>query len=225
MRNDPSAANATGAPHRAEWQGAQDHKAAESRRRTIVSKRWHEGWWPGARRVESPNHGPRPPGTAITLVVLHSISLPPGEYGGDAVRRLFTNRLDTSQHPAFAGLAGLQVSAHFFIRRDGRTEQYVSCEHRAWHAGVSRWRGRENCNDWSIGIELEGLEGQSFEAAQYGALAHLLRALSLRYPLAEVTGHEHVAPGRKHDPGAGFDWALLATRLRRRRPALVPEVG
>lgn len=190
-----------------------------------MTRRWHEGWWPGARRIESPNHGPRPPGTAITLVVLHSISLPPGRYGGDAVGRLFTNRLDPAAHPAFAGLAGLQVSAHFFIRRDGHAEQFVSCDRRAWHAGVSSWRGRSNCNDWSIGIELEGLEGRRFDARQYAALARLLRALSLRYPLAEVTGHEHVAPERKRDPGPGFDWARLERVLRRRRPVLVPQVA
>ena len=190
-----------------------------------MSKRWHEGWWPAARRIDSPNHGPRPAGTAITLVVLHSISLPPGDYGGDAVQRLFTNRLEPDAHPAFAALAGLQVSAHFFVRRDGRTEQYVSCERRAWHAGVSNWRGRSNCNDWSIGIELEGLEGRTFEPAQYAALARLLRALAPRYPLTEVTGHEHVAPGRKRDPGPGFDWPLLALQMRRRRPTLVPRVA
>lgn len=185
---------------------------------------WRAGWWPQARRIASPNEGPRPPGTAITLVVLHSISLPPGRYGGDAVQRLFTNQLDLRAHPAFAALAGLRVSAHFFIRRDGRAEQYVSCDRRAWHAGASRWRGRENCNDWSIGIELEGLEGRRFASAQYAALARLLRALALRYPLAEVTGHEHVAPGRKGDPGAGFDWVRLGRELRRRRPVLVAQV-
>jgi AmpD protein len=190
-----------------------------------MTRRWHEGWWPGARRIDSPNHGPRPPGTAITLVVLHSISLPAGVYGGDAVERLFTNRLDPQAHASFAALAGLEVSAHFFVRRGGQVQQYVSCERRAWHAGESSWRGRGNCNDWSIGIELEGLEGRIFEAPQYAALARLLRALALRYPLAEVTGHEHVAPGRKRDPGPGFDWTRLATQLRRRRPELVPRVG
>jgi AmpD protein len=160
----------------------------------------------------------------ISLVVLHSISLPPGRYGGDAVERLFTNRLDTHAHPSFAELAGLRVSAHFFVRRDGATLQFVSCDRRAWHAGASSWRGRANCNDWSIGIELEGLEGRRFAAAQYTALATLLRALALRYPLAEVTGHEFVAPQRKHDPGPGFDWDRLARALRRKRPALVAHV-
>ncbi len=197
--------------------------AAARPERAPLSRRWHEGWWPGARRIESPNHGPRPPRAEVTLVVLHSISLPAGEYGGDAVERLFTNRLDPHSHPDFNHLAGLEVSAHFFIRRDGRTQQFVSCDRRAWHAGVSSWRGRANCNDWSIGIELEGYEGLMFDAEQYGVLARLLRALSLRYPLTEVTGHEHVAPGRKRDPGPGFDWERLAAGLRRRRPALVPH--
>jgi len=189
-----------------------------------MRRRWHEGWWPGARRVESPNQGERPPGTEITLVVLHSISLPPGQYGSAAVEHLFTNRLDAKAHPSFAGLEGLRVSAHFVIRRDGRTEQYVSCDRRAWHAGASVWRGRANCNDWSIGIELEGLEGRRFDARQYARLSTLLRALSLRYPIQEVTGHEHVAPGRKRDPGPGFDWDRLGQGLRRRRPVLVPWV-
>jgi len=186
--------------------------------------RWHDGWWRPARACPSPNFGPRPPGTAVTLVVLHSVSLPPGEYGGDAVERLFTNRLDCAAHPYYAGLRGLAVSAHFFVRRDGATLQFVSCEQRAWHAGASRWRGRENCNDWSIGIELEGLEGHRFESAQYRQLATLLRALAGRYPIDEVVGHEDVAPGRKADPGAGFDWVGLQRALRRRRPQL-PRAG
>ena len=183
---------------------------------------WQAGWWRAARRSPSPNFGARPAGSVISLVVLHSISLPPGEYGGRGVEDLFLNRLDCDAHPYFAGLRGLQVSAHFFIRRDGEAVQFVSCEQRAWHAGVSSWRGRENCNDFSIGIELEGLEGLAFEAAQYHALARLLRALAAAYPIDEVTGHEHVAPGRKADPGAGFDWALLAHTLRRRRPRIAP---
>jgi AmpD protein len=148
-----------------------------------------------------------------TLAVVHSISLPPGHYSGDAVQRLFTNRLDGEAHPYYATLRGLQVSAHFYIRRSGRTVQFVSCEQRAWHAGVSLWRGRENCNDWSVGIELEGLEGGLFEAVQYRQLARLLAALARRYPVAEVVGHEHIAPGRKADPGAGFDWLGLRRLL------------
>jgi AmpD protein len=186
----------------------------------MAGARWRDGWWSAARPLPSPNHGPRPDGAAVTLAVVHSISLPPGEYGGDAIERLFTNRLDPAAHPAFAPLQGLRVSAHFVIRRDGECVQYVSCDRRAWHAGVSTWRGRDNCNDWSVGIELEGLEGEVFEAVQYARLAQLLRALAARYPIAEAVGHEHVAPGRKGDPGAGFDWLLLRGVLRRRRPAL-----
>ncbi len=172
--------------------------------------RWRRGWWSGARRCSSPNFGERPAGRAVDLVVLHSISLPPGVYRGDAVERLFTNRLDGSAHPSFEALRGLQVSAHFLLRRDGRAVQFVSGDQRAWHAGASQWRGRDNCNDYSIGIELEGLEGETFEPAQYAALARLLQALTRRYPLREMAGHEHVAPGRKQDPGPGFDWRRLA---------------
>jgi AmpD protein len=175
---------------------------------------WHDGWWSGARRIESPNHGPRPEGIAVELVVLHSISLPPGHYGGDAVERLFTNALDCDADPAYAALRGLEVSAHFFVRRDGEALQFVSCDRRAWHAGVSCWLGRDNCNDWSTGIELEGLERDTFEAAQYAKLVRLLKSLRRRYPIAQVAGHEHVAPLRKRDPGAGFDWALLRRSLR-----------
>ena len=183
---------------------------------------WNDGWWVGARPRCSPNFGSRPPGCEVSLVVLHSISLPPGQFVGDAVERLFTNRLDLNGHPSFASLHRLQVSAHFLVRRSGRCLQFVSCDQRAWHAGVSRWRGRENCNDFSIGIELEGLEGQRFEAAQYRTLARLLKLLYGRYPIAEVVGHEHVAPGRKHDPGAGFDWLRLGALMHRRAPRVSP---
>lgn len=186
----------------------------------MPTPRWRDGWWSAAQAVPSPNFGPRPDGTAVTLAVIHSISLPPGEYGGDAIVQLFTNRLDPYAHPYFVQLGGLQVSAHFVIRRDGALLQFVSCDARAWHAGVSAWRGRDNCNDWSIGIELEGLEGDTFEAAQYAQLARLLKALARRYPLAEAVGHEHVAPQRKRDPGAGFDWARLARALRGAGPRL-----
>jgi AmpD protein len=181
---------------------------------------WRDGWWAAARACPSPNFGPRPAGVEVSLAVVHSISLPPGEYGGTAIEALFCNQLDPQAHPYFAGLKGLRVSAHFVIRRDGEAVQFVSCDQRAWHAGVSNWRGRDNCNDWSIGIELEGLEGQHFEHPQYRQLACLLRALGGHYALDEVVGHEHIAPGRKHDPGAGFDWALLRGLLRRRRPRL-----
>jgi len=181
---------------------------------------WTQGWWQEARARPSPNFGPRPPGEAITLAVVHSISLPPGDYRGDAVQRLFLNQLNWEAHPYYAGIRGLQVSAHFFIRRSGRVLQFVSCEQRAWHAGASNWRGREGCNDWSIGIELEGLEGDVFEPAQYRCLIRLLRALRQRYPLAEVVGHAHVAPGRKADPGPGFDWTRLKRGLCGTRPRL-----
>lgn len=159
----------------------------------------------------------------MTLAVVHSISLPPGEYGGDAVERLFTNRLDWDAHPYYDTIRGVEVSAHFLIRRDGRVVQFVSCDDRAWHAGASCWRERDNCNDFSIGIELEGLEGLAFEAAQYRQLARLLRALIRRYPLVDAAGHEHVAPGRKRDPGPGFDWARLRKALRGSGPQLPHE--
>ena len=179
---------------------------------------WRGGWLQAARRIDSPNFGPRPERMAIELVVIHSISLPPGEYVGDAIERLFTNRLDLSAHPYFEGLRGLRVSAHFVIRRDGELLQFVSCVKRAWHAGASSWNGRAGCNDFSVGIELEGLEGDTFEAAQYDRLAQVLNGVCGRYPIRAVTSHEHVAPGRKLDPGAGFDWARL------RRQAGLPDV-
>lgn len=157
-----------------------------------------------------------------SLVVLHSISLPPGRVRGPAVAQLFTNTLDCARHPYFASLQGVQVSAHFFVRRDGQLLQFVSTEAQAWHAGASAWRGRPNCNDWSIGIEIEGLEGRRFAARQYRVLARLLRALAGVHPIAEVVGHEHVAPGRKSDPGPGFDWLRLRSLLRGCRLRLWP---
>jgi N-acetyl-anhydromuramoyl-L-alanine amidase len=172
-----------------------------------------QGWWPEAQHCVSPNFGPRPAGGAIDMALIHSISLPPGQYGGDAIERLFTNTLDWSAHPYFEQIRGLEVSSHFVVHRDGRCVQFVSCEQRAWHAGRSSWQGRDNCNDHAIGIELEGLEGQTFEPAQYKALVRLLKVLARRYPLQWVVGHEHVAPGRKQDPGPGFDWAQLMQRL------------
>lgn len=174
---------------------------------------WNEGWYRFARRLDSPNYGPRPSGSRCELMVLHSISLPPGEYGTGQVQRLFTNQLDWDSHPYFQGIRGLQVSAHFFITRDGQLWQFVSCNERAWHAGVSSWRGKANCNDDSVGIELEGLEGDTFEQAQYDSLASLGAALLAAYPIRHVLGHEHIAPGRKQDPGPGFDWPRLARSL------------
>ena len=178
-----------------------------------MKPRWHAGWWSGARPSRSPNFGLHPPGTAVSLLVVHSISLPPGRYGGPEIEDFFRNRLDWSAHPYFESVRGLQVSAHFVVRRSGELIQFVSCDRRAWHAGTSSWRGRENCNDYSIGVELEGLEGQTFEAAQYDALVTLARGIARRYPIAAVAGHEHIAPGRKHDPGAGFDWHRFRAAL------------
>ncbi len=174
---------------------------------------WAEGWWSHARPVASPNFGPRPEGTSVSLIVVHSISLPPGIYGGTEVEALFTNRLDCDAHPYFERLRGLEVSSHFFVRRDGEVVQFVAAGERAWHAGASRWLGRDNCNDFSIGIELEGLEGDTFEAAQYASLARLCAAIADLYPITHLAGHEHIAPGRKLDPGPGFDWADLQQRL------------
>jgi len=174
---------------------------------------WSGGWYRFARRLDSPNFGPRPAGSSVELVVLHSISLPPGQYGGDAVQALFTNTLDWDAHPYFQSIRGLQVSAHFYVRRGGELWQFVSCDERAWHAGASSWQGRPNCNDYSVGIELEGLEGERFEDGQYEALAGLCAALAQRYPVRHIAGHEHVAPGRKLDPGPGFDWPRLQRSL------------
>lgn len=169
-----------------------------------------ETWLPGARRVPSPNSDSRPPGTAIDLLVLHSISLPRGTYGkpgrGNAIERLFTNRLDPASHPSFADLAGLRVSSHFLLYRDGTLVQFVPLERRAWHAGASRWRGRERCNDFSVGVELEGTDDAPFAAAQYAALRALCRTLRDRVPLRSIAAHSDVAPGRKTDPGPRFDW-------------------
>jgi len=174
---------------------------------------WQDGWYRYARRLASPNFGPRPAGAVVDLLVIHSISLPPGRYGGDEVQRLFTNTLDWNAHPYFRSIEGMQVSAHFYIRRNGELWQFVSCDARAWHAGVSSYRGRENCNDDSVGIELEGLEGETFEAAQYETLSSLCAALAQAYPVRYIAGHEHVAPGRKADPGPGFQWAWLQQSL------------
>ena len=170
---------------------------------------WQGGWYRFARRQPSPNFGARPAGAMIDLVVIHSISLPPGVFGGNEVQALFSNTLDWEAHPYFKTIEGMKVSSHFYIRRGGELWQFVSCDDRAWHAGASRYRGRDNCNDDSIGIELEGLEGQGFEPAQYEALSALCSAVAQHYPVAHIAGHEHIAPGRKQDPGAGFDWQLL----------------
>jgi AmpD protein len=176
-----------------------------------------DGWWPAAQRYDSPHYDPRPcQGLAdITLLVIHNISLPGGSFGGPHVSDLFTGRIDYNADPSFADLRGLKVSSHFFIRRDGRVIQYVSADDRAWHAGQSSFCGREKCNDYSIGIELEGTDDTPFEPAQYAALAALTLALQARYPLADVRGHEHIARGRKTDPGPLFDWEYYQILLRK----------
>jgi AmpD protein len=179
----------------------------------VSDAEWRAGWLRRAHSVPSPNFEPRPEAAVVDLVVLHSISLPPGQFGGDGIERLFTNRLDWSSHPYFETIRGLTVSAHFLVRRDGALLQFVSGDDRAWHAGASSWQGRDGCNDFSIGIELEGLEGERFDERQYPVLAELLRSIQERYPIVAVVGHEHVAPGRKNDPGAGFEWARLRRLL------------
>lgn len=179
----------------------------------LLTGRWQAGWLDGARRCPSPNFGPRPAGALVDLIVVHSISLPPGQYGGPEVEQLFTNQLDWQAHPYFEQIRGAEVSAHFFIRRDGELVQFVDVDQRAWHAGVSHWCGRDNRNDDSIGVEIEGLEGDSFETAQYSVLVRLCHALAARYPIAHLAGHEHIAPGRKFDPGPGFDWTGLQQGL------------
>lgn len=171
------------------------------------------GWLAGAVRCDSPNFDARPEGCGVELIVVHAISLPPDEFGGPGVEDLFCNRLDPQAHPYYATICDLRVSAHFFIRRDGGLIQFVSADDRAWHAGASQWRGRERCNDFSIGIELEGCDTQPFEPAQYERLAALLRVLRAHYPIEDVVGHSDIAPGRKTDPGPFFDWERLRGML------------
>jgi AmpD protein len=174
-----------------------------------------DGRLAGARYVASPNCDARPHGTPVTLLVVHSISLPPGRYGGDAIERLFTNRLDPGAHPYFREIVHMRVSAHFLVRRDGALVQFVPLQRRAWHAGLSHWRGAERCNDFSVGVELEGTDRASFTDAQYRCLAGLARALAARLPLRACAAHSDVAPGRKTDPGARFDWARWLAALAR----------
>ena len=159
----------------------------------------------------SPNHDDRPEGSGIDLVVVHSISLPPGEYGGDAIERFFQNQLPADEHPYFTEIHELQVSSHVLIKRDGSIVQFVPFDKRAWHAGVSRYQQRERCNDFSIGIELEGTDSDIFEDIQYQQLLQLIKALQQTYPAIadHITGHSDIAPGRKKDPGTGFDWTRL----------------
>ncbi|MES2742507.1 MAG: 1,6-anhydro-N-acetylmuramyl-L-alanine amidase AmpD [Pseudomonadota bacterium] len=182
------------------------------------------GWCRAAAPYASPFCDQRPAGLAIDLLVIHNISLPAGRFGGPHVADLFTGRLDVRADPCFAGLRGLRVSSHFLIRRDGRLLQFVPTDWRAWHAGLSAFEGRERCNDFSIGIELEGCDALPFEAAQYAALARLTAALRTRHDLTAVRGHEHIAPGRKSDPGPCFDWGRYR-RLLLETPALAASAG
>ena len=168
-----------------------------------------DGLLEGARCIASPNYDARPTGTQVELIVVHNISLPPREFGGPGIIDLFLNRLDPAAHAYYAAIAHLRVSAHFLLRRDGEIIQFVPCVQRAWHAGASQWRGRERCNDFSVGIELEGTDDIPFEEAQYAGLAGLIAALKAAYPIADVAGHSDIAPGRKTDPGMAFEWRKI----------------
>lgn len=169
-----------------------------------------EGWRGDARRIDSPNFDERPGGEAVCLLVVHAISLPPAQFGSDDIVRLFTNTLDPDAHPYFQAISNARVSAHFLIRRDGALIQFVGCGQRAWHAGASSWNGRQRCNDFSIGIELEGCDELPFEEVQYLRLVDLIESLRAVYPIAAVVGHADISPGRKTDPGPFFDWRRLA---------------
>lgn len=169
----------------------------------------------GAEYIPSPNCDERPAGE-IGLLVIHGISLPPGEFGGDGIRQLFTNALDTAEHPYYQTIAGLKVSSHFLIRRDGRIMQFVPCTKRAWHAGESSWQGRGRCNDFSLGIELEGCDDVPYADAQYASLAQLTTALRAAYPIRGIAGHGDIAPQRKTDPGPAFDWQRYLAGVSKR---------
>ncbi|XOZ34713.1 1,6-anhydro-N-acetylmuramyl-L-alanine amidase AmpD [Halomonadaceae bacterium KBTZ08] len=183
-----------------------------------------DGWLPAARHLPSPNHDARPQGEAVSLLVVHGISLPPGEFGGDAIERLFCNTLDVSQHPWFEQLRDLRVSAHLLIRRDGELVQFVSLLDRAWHAGRSIFDGRTECNDFGIGIELEGTDETPYTDAQYDCLVPLAKGLIRAFPAVtpqRIVGHSDIAPERKTDPGRAFDWR----RFRNGIGQMVEESG
>jgi AmpD protein len=171
------------------------------------------GFVDNAQWIASPNYDERPAGVEISLLVIHNISLPPGEFGGGGVIELFTNQIDPTAHPYYQSLQGLKVSAHFFIRRDGALIQFVSCHNRAWHAGESRWHGKERCNDYSIGVELEGSDTIPFTDVQYTSLIALTKYLYDYYPIQHIAGHSDIAPGRKTDPGPHFDWKRYRSGL------------
>jgi AmpD protein len=175
-----------------------------------------DGWVPGAQRFASPNCDARPAGCKVELLVLHCISLPPGDFRTQHIEQLFANELDAAAHPFFAQLRGLRLSAHFLIARDGGMRQFVSCLDRAWHAGPSTWDGRSACNDFSIGVELVGSEFEPFTDAQYAVLGSLQQVLCAAYPIRATRGHSEIAPGRKFDPGPLFDWARVARDGARR---------
>ncbi|HEX5126272.1 MAG TPA: 1,6-anhydro-N-acetylmuramyl-L-alanine amidase AmpD [Rhodocyclaceae bacterium] len=168
-----------------------------------------QGWLPGVRQIVSPNFDARPVGCVVDLVVIHAISLPPDQFGGPGIEQLFTNNLNPREHPYYESVHALRVSAHFVVRRDGSVTQFVSTVDRAWHAGVSSWRGRERCNDFSIGIELEGCDSLPFRVEQYEKLARLVRGIQSSYAIHDVVGHSDIAPGRKTDPGPFFEWPRL----------------
>lgn len=165
------------------------------------------------RFIASPNCDERPENSSITLLVIHNISLPPGNFNGNGVIELFTNRLNPEAHPYYATLSGLKVSSHFFIKRNGEIIQFVACNQRAWHAGASNWLGKARCNDFSIGIELEGSDHTPFTTEQYNALTVLTQCLYNYYPITNIVGHAHIAPERKTDPGPCFNWQAYATRI------------
>lgn len=173
-----------------------------------------DGLAQGVRFIASPNCDERPPDARVELLVVHAISLPPGIFGGNGIVELFTNSLDPAAHPFYAEIARLKVSAHFLIRRDGELLQFVPCTKRAWHAGASAWRGRSRCNDFSVGVELEGTDDVPFESPQYDVLASLTAAIQAVYPVDAIVGHAEIAPGRKTDPGPCFDWTRYRALLR-----------
>ena len=165
-----------------------------------------DGWVKEIQHIPSPNFDMRPKGSIVELIVIHNISLPPGNFGGEGIIQLFTNRLNPDEHPYYRNIYQMRVSSHFLIRRNGQLIQFVSCNQRAWHAGISNWNGKERCNDFSIGIELEGTDDRPFEESQYETAAKISQLIYSHYPIKDVTGHSNIAPDRKTDPGPFFHW-------------------